>query len=52
MGHFSEEFEARYSKLVEALEECQEAGGDIEKDMPEEWAEYQRMQLIIDTEFF
>ncbi len=49
---FSEEWEERFEELEEALFECQEAGGDIEKDMPEEWQEYQDMKLIYETEFF
>lgn len=49
---FSEEFEARFEELEEALYECQERGGDIERDMPDEWREYQDMKLIYDTEFF
>ena len=49
---FSEEFETRYEELFEMLLECQESGGDIEKDMPEEWKEYQDMELMYQTEFF
>lgn len=27
-------------------------GGDIEREVPEEWAEYKEMGLVYQTEFF
>lgn len=49
---FNDEWERRFEELEDALFECHERGGDIEREVPEEWAEYKEMELVYQTEFF
>ena len=52
MGYFSEEFEQRHEELMTLMREEYIAGRDPQQTMPEEWAELEDMEAIINTEFF
>lgn len=49
---FCDEWLERFEELEDMLRECDENGGDWERDMPEVYEEWQDMRLIYETEFF